>query len=288
MPAEPERGHRLFEGREAVLATKHDKLPLVAPPLAELLGLEVRSVEVDTDLLGTFSGEVPRPGSPWETAVQKARMAMHATGASIGIASEGSIGPSPACPWLIADAELVVLVDDVLGVVITGRHVSHDLATIAARVAPGDDLGDLLARADFPNHALIVRPADGPKGPIVKGIVDRDALTLAVRECAAASTDGCARVETDLRADRCPSRRPAITAAARSLAERASCLCASCGAPGWGVLRVLTGAPCRHCGTATDEPVSEVHGCGRCAAETMCAVAPENGADPAICPVCNP
>jgi hypothetical protein len=60
----------IYEGRSAVLATKHDKLSLITPPLAAT-GLIVVAVAVDTDQLGTFSGEVSRPAAPLDTAIAR-------------------------------------------------------------------------------------------------------------------------------------------------------------------------------------------------------------------------
>lgn len=76
---------------EAVLATRHGKLELIAPALARV-GYALRAVDVDTDALGTFSGEVPRPGPPRDVAVAKARLAMDASGVEVGVASEGTPG----------------------------------------------------------------------------------------------------------------------------------------------------------------------------------------------------
>lgn len=76
---------------EAVLATRHGKLELIAPALARV-GYALRAVDVDTDALGTFSGEVPRPGPPRDVAVAKARLAMDASGVKVGVASEGTVG----------------------------------------------------------------------------------------------------------------------------------------------------------------------------------------------------
>lgn len=52
-----------YQGRRATLATKHGKLALIGPVMFRRLGLEVETADVDTDVLGTFSGEVPRQGS---------------------------------------------------------------------------------------------------------------------------------------------------------------------------------------------------------------------------------
>jgi len=70
------------------MATKHDKTVLVGPALTEALGLEVIEAVVDTDVLGTFSGEIARVGSPVDTAVAKARMGM----AAVGLTGPGSSG----------------------------------------------------------------------------------------------------------------------------------------------------------------------------------------------------
>ena len=54
----------------------------------------VVAAEVDTDRLGTFTGEVERPGPPRETALMKARLGQGATGLPCALASEGAFGPT--------------------------------------------------------------------------------------------------------------------------------------------------------------------------------------------------
>ena len=58
-----------YQGAVAALATRHGKEAAVAPAMAEALGLEIMvPAELDTDSLGTFTGELPRPASMRETA----------------------------------------------------------------------------------------------------------------------------------------------------------------------------------------------------------------------------
>jgi len=282
-----ETGHP-YSGRTAVLATMHDKLPLIAPAMVAAIGLDVRNVAVDTDRLGTFSGDVTRLGTPWETAVAKARLGMAAAGTGLGLASEGSIGAPPGLAFVVAAAELVVLVDDDLGIVVGETSVGYDIVTVADELAPGDDLDALLRRGGFPAHGLIVRPAAGPPTPVRKGIHDRAALDEAIRMCAALSADGRARVETDLRAHHCPSRRPIIAVAAQRLADRLATRCPSCTAPGWGIVRVELGVPCRLCGCDVPLPNADVLGCAACPAEQTVDRPDLDGADPARCQWCNP
>lgn len=52
-----------FQGRDWVIATRHGKEAVLAPILENALGLRITvPPDLDTDVLGTFSGEVPRLG----------------------------------------------------------------------------------------------------------------------------------------------------------------------------------------------------------------------------------
>jgi len=273
--------------RVAVLATKHEKGPLIGPPLARAVGLSVRPVVVDTDRFGTFSGEVPRPGSAWDTAVAKARHAMAVTGVDLGLASEGTFAPPPGLPWGVVATELVVLVDDELDLVVGETAVSYDVVTVSALLAAGEDGGPTLAAGAVPNHHLIVRPAAGPGRPLFKGVADGAALAHAVEVCATVSPDGRARVETDLRAHLCPSRRPVIERAASALGDRLARRCGACGTPGWGRIALELGVPCSWCGAEVGLVRAQIMGCGSCPHRWVVPVGPAQ-ADPGRCPSCNP
>ena len=113
-----------YHGQQAALATKHGKLAQIGPALLAAVGLEVIPVDVDTDMFGTFTGEVQRPGDALQTAIAKAQAAAHAGGLTLGIASEGSFGPHPGIPFVAANLEIVVLVDLKLGC-----HVAEQVLT---------------------------------------------------------------------------------------------------------------------------------------------------------------
>lgn len=277
-----------YHGRTAVLATMHDKLPLIAPAMLAAIGLDVHDVPVDTDQLGTFTGDVARPGTLWATAVAKARLGMDASRTRLGLASEGSIGPPPGLAFVIAAVELVVLVDDELGIIIGETATGYDIVTIATDLAPGDETDAVLQRGRFPEHGMIVRPALGPLMPLHKGIHDRTILDRAIRGCAAASPDSRAHLETDLRAHHCPSRRPIIAAAAHRLAARLATCCPTCATPGWGIVRVELGVPCQHCGRVVPVPNADIYGCAACNDEHTVSRPESNGADPGRCEWCNP
>lgn len=69
---------------------------VIASVLDTALGCRVERVTGDdTDLLGTFTREIPRAGMQLEAARKKARIGMELSGLSTGLASEGSFGPDP-------------------------------------------------------------------------------------------------------------------------------------------------------------------------------------------------
>lgn len=287
MSAAAPTGTGCYEGATAVLATRHGKESVIAPPLLAP-GVRLEVAAVDTDRLGTFSGEVPRPAPPVETAVMKARLGMGATGQRRGIASEGSFRPHPDAPWFVVDHEIVVLVDDVIGIVVVGRATAP--ATIAASftATPGEDLARRLEQADLGGHAVIVRPNAGALDHVRKGLVDPRAVAAAVTSAAAASDDGIARVETDFRAHLCPSRRLVIAAAAADLATRLGAACPACGVPGWGAADVVVGVPCRWCGQEVAKVRALVEACVSCPSTVERPLEGVDAADPGECPRCNP
>lgn len=281
-----------YDGRPAVLATRHGKLAVIAPALAPT-GLRITAADVDTDALGTFAGEIPRTLPMREAAVAKARMGMQQQGCAIGLASEGTIGPDPMIPLLICDTELVVLVDDEQGLVIGETASDHGVRTAVTVTRPGQPIAAFLSQAGFPGHRLIVRPdgiepADVPASLLRKGIADQRALAQAIRDCSAASPTGHARVESDLRAHCSPTRRHVIARAARRLAVRIASRCPACDAPGWGRVGTLTGLPCALCHAWIDSAHRGVIlGCCRCPFQRE--VREQRAAeDPARCPICNP
>ena len=276
----------VYAGCHAVLASKHDKLPLIGPVLGRHVVLCVQAAAVDTDVLGTFTGEVPRPGTPWETAVAKARMGIAVAGTRLGLASEGTIGLATPLGLGVVATELVVLVDEERGIVVGESAVGHDLVTVSRTVTPGDDVEGLLVEVEVPPHHLIVVPAEGPPGPVFKAVGVED-LDRAVATCAQASPDGRARVETDLRAHVCPSRRPVIERAAVALGHRLARCCPTCRTPGWGRIGLEIGLPCDWCGREVGIVRAQVLGCAACPTREIEAAGPVR-ADPGRCTNCNP
>jgi hypothetical protein len=221
--------------------------------------------DLDTDRLGTFSGEIARQGIPREVALHKARLGMNATGLTLGLASEGSFGPHPQLLLAPADHELLAFVDEERGIEVVEQILSSKTNYDHAVARTFKDLMKFVLRAQFPSHGLIVRPnSGGPSGFLFKGITSRNSLKKALQQCASASQDGLAHVETDMRAHMNPTRRQVLHEVAMQLGRRLAILCPECRTPGWGLVDLIRGLPCEWCGGETDLVRTEIHGCPRC------------------------
>jgi hypothetical protein len=277
-----------YAGERIALLTQHGKERVLAPVLEPELGCTIVHVDgFDTDRLGTFTREISRPGTQRDAALRKARLGMELSGLRLGLASEGSFGPDPFVGMLPWNVEMLVLVDDRLGIEVT-----------ATAQAPGrsahlrsDDWAELEAfarREGFPEHALVMRPHDQDDLRVHKGIATWPALGTAFAECAAASPEGLVFVEHDLRAFANPTRMANIGNAARELLQRIASRCPACGAPGYWVTHRTPGLPCRDCGAPTRLPAGETLGCLKCRHTECRPTGDPKGADPEHCDHCNP
>lgn len=282
------RTNHPYSRNRIVLTSKHEKLELIKPAFDQLVGCELYEINLDTDQLGTFSGEIERLAPPRETAIQKARLGMNATNSPIGIASEGSVGPDPLIPFIHSNIEHLVLVDDENEIVISEVYRSFEISVATVTVAPGIDINDFLKRADFPKHGLIVRPNNENKTNFIKGISDLGLLLDAIQISSKLSSDGLVVIESDLRAFHSPSRQKNIREVAKLLATRVAQLCPECQIPGWGRVGYVKGVNCSECGLENPNAVRQERlGCAKCdfiQIGKVLAVA----LDPAQCEFCNP
>ena len=104
--------NNFFTNRTLAIATKHNKEAVIAPILEKhLLVTCITPENLDTDQLGTFSGEIERVMDPLAAARQKCYLAMERANTDLAVASEGSFGAHPLLYFLPADDELLLLVD---------------------------------------------------------------------------------------------------------------------------------------------------------------------------------
>lgn len=294
-----------YFGRQVVLTTKHEKARAFQLPLQAGVGLVLDTIEIDTDKLGTFTGEIERQGTPLQTAVKKARLGMSHAGAKLGIANEGSFGPHPYVPFLVGCHEIVVFIDDDLGIEVVESIVSAKTNYAHIDTRSIEAVGEFLERVKFPSHGLIVRPNQSNQNlthqlslmltgasrstVIQKGIRDRDALAAAISSSRALSADGLAHVETDMRAHMNPTRLRVLRALGIKLARKLRSICPECQCPGFGITRVEGALPCKDCGYPSESYAFQFHGCLKCQVErTHPRTDGKTAVDAMYCQRCNP
>lgn len=158
-------------------------------------------------------------------------------------------------------------------------------ATVAAKAAAAAEaeatrLGVASEGSFFDDPAWTLCPTNVE----LVALVDRDTGLVVIGRSRAPAP--WARPGTDLRAHRCPSRRPNIARAATDLAERLGRRCPSCDSPGVGPVRAETGRPCAWCGGPTLDVARVVSCCPACDAQMVDDI--DGTADPGTCPRCNP
>ncbi len=275
-----------FAGRKCVLATMHQKEQVIAPILERELAVEiVLPSSFDTDMFGTFSGEVERVGDQLVAARSKLEKGLELTGSDLGIASEGSFGPHPIVPFLPYNQELVLFIDKKNDLEIVGYVANTDTNFGSKEVKSYQEAFEFAVSKDFPTHGVIIKKRDG--SVVAKGIVSEEKLKEVIEETEVVEEGFI--IETDMRAMYNPTRMKNIELATLNLVEKLNNSCPSCETPGFEVVDRKKGLLCEYCHNPTDLIKSELWGCKKCSHQEERNY--PNGvrfADPSRCNYCNP
>ncbi len=279
-----------YQNRQAVIATMHQKEDVIAPLFAKAFDLStVVPPTLNTDRFGTFTREVERQGSQLEAARAKAQAALEQTGETLAIASEGSFGPHPSLPWVAANLELMLLLDQHHGFEVHATHLSLETNYAHGDVATLDEAIAFVEKAQFPSHGLVLSSTLEADAVRVKGIRDWQVFKQAFEKLLAIAPTGQVHIETDMRAMHNPMRMQVIRQATEQLIQKLQQTCPACHTPGFSVIETLAGLPCQWCKTPTQLPFQEVLGCPHCDYQVTQKM-PNHPpfADPGCCAVCNP
>ena len=277
-----------YAGQTIALLTQHGKERVMAAVLEPALACKVERVSgFDTDQLGTFTRDMPRPGSQLDAQRRKARTGMDLSGLPLGLASEGSFGVDPFTGMLPWNIELVMLIDDRLGIEIVGMAQG---AGGSAHLQTDDwaAVESFAERERFPAHHLVVRPRHQDDPRLHKGLSDWMQLKASFESCVAQAENGQVFVETDLRAFANPTRMQRIDEATRDLLQRIQSRCPSCHSPGYWVVERLPGLSCLACGLPTALYKAEVWECPNCKQRLTKDRKDKTVAEPQHCLYCNP
>lgn len=278
----------MFQGRNLLIATKHEKERVIAPILEKVLGVKCFTPpELDTDELGTFTGEVERKNGPIDTARNKCLMAMEQANCDLAVASEGSFGPHPAIHFVPSDDEFLILIDKQNNLEIIARELSLETNFFSAHIHSEKQLNEFSNKVNFPSHGLIIRKSNDDFSEIIKGITNSDELYKTFQSFI--TKHGKAYVETDMRAMHNPTRMRVIEKATYSLVDKAISLCPDCSTPGFAITDRKEGLPCQLCSFPTRSTLSHTYTCTKC--NCMKEEKYPNGKqaeEPMYCDLCNP
>ena len=278
----------MFEGRKIIIATKHKKELVIAPLLESALGLQCFTDDnFDTDILGTFTGEVERELDPISTVREKCLRAMRLSNCDLGVASEGSFGPHPNLYFACADEEFLIFIDLVHDIEIIVREQSTETNFNGKAIHTEKELLDFAHSTGFPEHALILRKSKDEKTDIQKGITDPKHLKSTFS--ALQAKYGTVYVETDMRAMYNPTRMGVIAKAVESLIQKINSKCPKCQMPGYGVTDSKSGLRCSMCGMPTSSILSIIYECRHCHhVDEQLFPYQKTSEDPMFCNFCNP
>jgi len=278
----------MFSDRTLLIATKHDKEKVIAPLFEKELGVRcIVSSAFDTDILGTFSGEIARKDDPITTVRNKCYMAMELSNCDMAIASEGSFGAHPSIYFVAADDEILIFIDKKNDIEIIVREISTETNFNAAEVQTETALKKFANAAKFPSHGLILRKHKDDYSEIIKGITDWETLLETYHHFS--KTVGSAYIETDMRAMYNPSRMKVIEKAALQLVNKIKSICPQCSAPGFGITDAKEGLPCELCNFPTHSILSYIYSCQKCNFRKEEKFPnKKNKEEPMYCDICNP
>jgi hypothetical protein len=278
----------MFQDRKVIIATKHQKENVIAPILEKELGVScfVDST-FDTDILGTFTGEIERRHDPISTAREKCLQAMKVNNCDLGIASEGSFGPHPTLFFVSADEEFLIFIDTTNNIEVVVRELSTSTNFNGKQIRSQKELMTFAKDIGFPEHGLILRKSKDENLDIHKGITDIEILVKSFEELS--SKYNSVYVETDMRAMFNPTRMNVIREATIKLVQKIKSTCPQCHMPGFGITEAKRGLECNLCGSPTNSVLSYIYVCGHCKFKKE-EMFPNKKTteDPGYCDYCNP
>jgi hypothetical protein len=266
----------------------HHKEKVIGPLIAKALGVvPFIAPDFDSDVFGTFTGEIARTQDALQTVRNKCLAAMKIANCDLGIATEGSFGAHPSSFFAQANDELVIFIDRKNDLEIVGRTLSFATNFSGATVNNTLELFEFAEKVGFPEHGLILKPTAESTEEVYKGIVDKP--TLETRFTTLQRKYGQVYVETDMRAMYNPTRMQVIASATEKLIQNIQSHCPQCDTPGFVITNSLPGLRCSWCGNTTSSTLSHIYNCKKCQfSKEVLYPNDKQTEDPGFCNYCNP
>jgi hypothetical protein len=277
------------------IATMHRKETVIRPLIESSFSAKITVPDINTDSLGTFCGKNKRRSSPLETAIQKARLGMKADNSLLCISNEGSFITDPLFGLGIINHEIMVLVDDINGIIIKdellSRQTNYSRTIINSQNLDSNAIIAFMKNGLIGSHGAIayIENMQDEKA-MIKDIVSYQDILTAINHLKNLYKVELIVLETDMRAHKNPTRMDIINSLAQKLIERMKKRCNLCKLPGFGLKKSIYGLPCRWCKSSTDSLKEELYGCAGCDYSELRLPEknPRYFAEPVECANCNP
>lgn len=273
-----------FLNKSCLIVTKHHKEKVIAPILNDRLGLKCIAVEsIDTDILGTFSGEIERTESPLTTVKKKCLLGDSIQDVDFIIANEGSFGPHPFIPFLKADEEYMCLYDKNEKEFIVEKKIFLETNFSTEIINSMDHIDPILEKFKFPSHGVLIMS----KNNLIKDVESEKIIKRHV--CEILEKEGQCEINTDMRAMKNPTRMDCISQLTNKLVDSILSTCEHCNWHGFKVKEAVEGLKCSLCNRPTKSILYHLLSCNKCLFEKK-LMYPNNkfNEDPAYCDWCNP
>lgn len=252
----------MYQEIKIILATKHKKEQAIRKPFEDAFNATIIVPDdYDTDQFGTFTGEIPRLDTAYNTVIKKAQEASLKYGFDYAIANEGSFGPHPMIYGVPADIELITFIDHKNDIVVLESEITTETNYAYQDITIDDDYIEFLEKIKFGPHGLIVRSLND-NAIIAKGINQTDQLKIMLKSLF--NDNKVIRLETDMRAMMNPTRMNIINKLAVKLVKRLQQTCNQCKTPGFGAQSVEGNLLCEDCGSETELYKFKVLNCLKC------------------------
>lgn len=254
-----------FINQNITFATNHGKAGAAQGPFERILSTSIAPLAIESDSLGTFTGEIERTGSMLDALRGKIGLARKISDQRLIMASEGSFTSIAGLGLMAHGIEMLLLHDIVTGAEIVEQYIAYDTNYSTATIYDLAGLHQFLEVISFGSHALVIYPIGLPLvGNAVKGITDSKEAEEHFTRLKELSPSKSVMAMSDMRAHLNPTRMRAIESCCELLARRLATMCPKCESGGFGLTATLPGLPCEECGMATQRAHKEVHSCPFC------------------------
>lgn len=278
-----------YSSKQILLASMHKKEKAISPAFEEILNCKIFVPDnFDTDQFGTFSGEIPRKLSAYQTLIKKAITASTVFNYDYVISSEGSFGPHPDNFIINSNVEMLLLYDRKLNLFISEYLISTNTNYSQFEVTKDnyntDDYFKWLNRVAFPSHALIIKHYSDI---LYKGVFSFEELeSFLISDL---NKYGKLILESDMRAMMNPTRMEVIKELAYKLAKRIARSCKKCDSPGFGKIEHAGNLLCSWCNRESKIAKYRDYKCLKCDYFEREEIDPDKVfIDPRCCQYCNP